>query len=250
MLLHNLILQERTVEAIEIDMLRQQIRKQCQPYLRAVKGNFGHRAMYRGMEGVSNFRLYRTLPLRSNRNPVSSSIQLHDILDSTIETLAGFKARSNSLFVTGNILNAQEYGETFLIFPIGDFKFVWSPLIADAYSSLDYFPTFMRDTTLAGIFAQYLFENDYLPDNSVQGARIWILTISKDEYYDILEDFMSKNIDKLYKNDDLAAGLNSMNEIMLGGFNEFIAVKLEDFYKDYAFERYSTAVESFIESCY
>ena len=37
----------------------------------------------------------------------------------------------NSVHVTGNIYQTEDYGSPFAIFPIGDFTFVWSPTVSD-----------------------------------------------------------------------------------------------------------------------
>jgi hypothetical protein len=47
---------------------------------------------------------------------------------------AGFEAlRSNSLFCTGDIRRAEDYGEPYVIFPKNGFKFTWS------WKNVDYF---------------------------------------------------------------------------------------------------------------
>ena len=71
-----------------------------------------------------------------NREPVDTDHNVSSTADKWFEKKFGIKYRSNSLFVTGNLGTAEEYGETVAIFPIGEFSFCWSPKVSDFTYSL------------------------------------------------------------------------------------------------------------------
>lgn len=71
---------------------------------------------------------------RQFRDPVDSSQAVHDVLDNYFYDQFGVHFRSSSVFCTGSINFAKDYGEAHLIFPVDDFKFVWSPTVSDAFT--------------------------------------------------------------------------------------------------------------------
>lgn len=75
--------------------------------------------------------------VRTNRRPLDNTPKMHDLLDKWFVDKFGFPARSGSLFCFGSSergrRNAAGYGSLYLIFPIGDFKYVWSPKVFDLF---------------------------------------------------------------------------------------------------------------------
>jgi hypothetical protein len=55
------------------------------------------------------------------------------LLDKQFQKKFGVKARSQSLFCTNEYLSTLQYGNPYYIFPIGKYKTIWSPEIADLY---------------------------------------------------------------------------------------------------------------------
>lgn len=249
MLLRNLILREGHDIGAEMGRLRREIQEKCQPYLQAVQSG-SHRVMYRGMKNVGNFYLYRTMQVRKDRQPTDSSQELHQLLDMAIESELGFKARSESLFVTNNHHVIADYGDPYVIFPIGDFKFAWSPYISDAYSELNYYPSFSEQTEFMTMFTTFLYDEGLITENTIQKGKGWLASSTSEKYYAAMTSFFKQYVGKIYRGDNLQAALGSQNEVMLGDLKEFIAVKLEDFYLEYNPTNFGSAVEEFIESCY
>lgn len=75
------------------------------------------------------------LKQRTNRGPLTSDAEIHKAADDWFEEKFGWRARSTGTFVTGRKTEAASYGRTHLIYPLGEFNFVWSPIIHDLYSS-------------------------------------------------------------------------------------------------------------------
>jgi len=112
------------------------IKRDCQPFIQAHPSSL----MYRGMKnksgagyGEDEFFKQR---VRQDRQPMSIRDRLHPLIDNWFEQEFGFKARSQTVFVSGDFMMAQNYGKVYAVFPIGDFKFVWSRDIHDLFGNI------------------------------------------------------------------------------------------------------------------
>lgn len=81
--------------------------------------------------------------VRKDRQPLTTGAEDHEIMDKWFEENFNHKFRSKALFCVGSdtpFSDINGYGHIALaIFPIGDFKFVWSPKIQDAYNDFTFF---------------------------------------------------------------------------------------------------------------
>lgn len=130
-----LLEQLRTIGLLD---LQHQIRAECKPFLAQTK-----LPLYRGMSNVplpedaeqaKSWPISKLMPhkmQRKDRAPKDTDKTLSKIFDEAIATVAGFKPRSEGTFAVGREDVANLYGDAFLIFPKGEFKFVWSPLVED-----------------------------------------------------------------------------------------------------------------------
>ena len=114
-------------EGFDQDAIVELIRRDCKPYFDASPGN---RMMYRGMRGKSKTKSFKGT-VRADRAPRNTPEPLHKVMDDWFMDKFGFRARSNAMFATGHATVAGAYGSLYAVFPIGDFKFVWSPVIDD-----------------------------------------------------------------------------------------------------------------------
>ena len=75
--------------------------------------------------------------VRTDRQPKDTSLVIHDALNRGFKRLFGKALRSESLFCSKSdgIANVYAGGNTFLIFPKGDFNVYWSSDISDAYDT-------------------------------------------------------------------------------------------------------------------
>jgi len=84
--------------------------------------------------GITNHRsLFDKLTVNTNRVPMGSSWELHNLFDNEFYKKFGWKARSNSIFCTGLEDIAMTYGMGYIVFPIGNFKYLWSMEAKDLY---------------------------------------------------------------------------------------------------------------------
>lgn len=106
-----------------------QIQRDCKPFLKQC----GMEAL--AFRGFTNNYLapFFKRATRQNRKPMNTSKVAQAEQDKWFDEHFGFKARSASVFTTGNYDDANSYGQVFAIFPIGDFQFVWSPKVGDLF---------------------------------------------------------------------------------------------------------------------
>jgi hypothetical protein len=87
--------------------------------------------MYRGYEKFSNEPFHR--PFRDNRDPKDSGLYHQSLYNDAIEAAGGVANRSNSIFVSGNMVHARKYGELYVVFPWGDFNYTYHMGVKDWY---------------------------------------------------------------------------------------------------------------------
>jgi len=70
------------------------------------------------------------------RQPLDSSHTLHAELNQAFQHQFGEPFR-NALFVTNDKNQAINYGEIYIIFPIGEYTYLWSPDIEDIFNKYE-----------------------------------------------------------------------------------------------------------------
>lgn len=220
------------------------IKNNClRSYLVQTKGRF----LYRGMRTVRDIEEVKP---RTDRYPKDMPGDLHDKLDDLFKRKFRWKARSEGVFVTGNIREAREYGTECIFFPIGKFEYIWSSRVDDLYSKLedekyleapediyigreDWFHKYGEESTsgqwkfrgklydrTADIYDDPNNDDEDLKQNIERNAE-WIPDMSYEEYRQLTQDTYDKNRDicisdlvKTYTNTGLMKALKSNNEIM------------------------------------
>jgi hypothetical protein len=123
--------------------LANDIKNDCGPFLK----HFGDRSyLLRGFKGApratKKYPLFKDfaykIPVRKDRKPLDTDPDLADAIDNFLEKKFGVRPRSEGLFCTGaeGISQAEGYGDAYLIFPIGDFKIIYSKQVADLYTAI------------------------------------------------------------------------------------------------------------------
>jgi hypothetical protein len=70
------------------------------------------------------------------RGPRDTPVADHEVMDKWFKKHKGFAARSQALFVTPDIDQAEMYGATFIVLPIGKFNAYWSETVRDLTVSM------------------------------------------------------------------------------------------------------------------
>ena len=109
--------------------------KDCKPFIKQLKG--AHNLLLRG-SNKQNPGIMKLKP-RKDRHPMSTPYAIHDMLDGFFKDRFGWNARSEGVFCTGNLSTALFYAGVNgvnSVWPIGNFKYLWSPDISDLFSTL------------------------------------------------------------------------------------------------------------------
>jgi len=102
------------------------IGKNCKPYLNQVNNPL---SLLRGIDGVEDTVIKKRIRL-DNRQPLGMSKKTQQILNNYFEENFNAPFRF-SMLCTGNMSLADNFGYPYVVFPIGDFKFLWSSKIED-----------------------------------------------------------------------------------------------------------------------
>lgn len=109
--------------------------------------------------------------------------------------LYGVKPRESSVFCTGTMNVARDYGYIYAIFPIGDYTYWWSPKVedlAETYREYDLVFSAIESQLSSG-------DSEALPEYKEKLRKSVRRLLAENEY----------------KNTDLTTAIKSKNEIML-----------------------------------
>lgn len=121
----------------------QQIIDDCKPFFHEVI-DIDENRLYRGLRLESFKRraeevaegVYRA-KVRKDRVPLNSPDYIHKYMDEWMEKELGSKFRSGSIFCASERRTVLNFGNPFVILPIGNFTYAWSPFIEDVYSDVE-----------------------------------------------------------------------------------------------------------------
>jgi hypothetical protein len=105
------------------------IKQDCQPFIRQAKPCKGLAVRSATAWMSTNFIKKKT---RKDRMPLSTPVNVHNMLDTLFVKRFGWKVRSGGVFTYG----AEGYLYSHYFFPIGKFRFVYSPQVKDLYDYL------------------------------------------------------------------------------------------------------------------
>jgi len=115
------------------------IKRDCKPFLKAINYNVAHYPLYRGLGGESDMFVIKSVRL-DDRRPADSAQNVHDALNDYFIQKFGEPFR-DAMFAAGTPFVSESYGNLYLVFPIDQFTFIWSPEVTDLVtewsSSLD-----------------------------------------------------------------------------------------------------------------
>jgi len=113
-----------------------QISQKCQPFIRGV-GWDSCFDLYRGVSGTYNEFIDKRVRI-DNRKPKSMDPFLKDEVNKYFKDMYGEPFR-DALLTTGNLNHTAIFGNSYIVFPKGDFKFLWNQGIEDFNFALNAF---------------------------------------------------------------------------------------------------------------
>jgi hypothetical protein len=172
------------------------LKENCGPFLAAIGNETYNYALFRGIGGImgggANLPGQMFIPCPKGRSPKDLDRMIHEAADDWFLENTGINYRSDALFATGDANIAADHGVVYAIFPMGDFKFCWSPKISDLYQTAE----------------------GELPNS-------WEDEI---ELLDAVYDLLGK---ANYQTTDIKRAINSQHEVMIHGTGAF-AIRMED----------------------
>ena len=108
--------------------LAEAIFNECGPYINSSK-----RTLYRGIGDDDEPKYHQRLKVNKNRIPLDSSDELTSALNALYGQTGSPVTRNNCIFTTTDECAANNYGNTFVVFPIGEYHALWNNEIDDAY---------------------------------------------------------------------------------------------------------------------
>jgi hypothetical protein len=113
------------------------IQTSCQPFLKEMRQNNIKDFLYRGVNyGLDYWEVKKT---RTDRKPKDTKQEIHELLDDLFLKKFGWRARSQGVFTIGDKskISQKGYGHHHIFFPIGKYKYLWSPLVEDLYVQIN-----------------------------------------------------------------------------------------------------------------
>ncbi len=108
------------------------LRRDCSPFLQNNLANMqGGEFIYRGILGGGREGSFLQGTVRTDRRPLDSSNLWHNLMNKYFQRVFGWPYRSAALFVSNSIDEVHHYGVPFVIFPKGQYKICYSPVIED-----------------------------------------------------------------------------------------------------------------------
>ena len=106
------------------------IKNECQPYISQINDMDGNR-LRRGM--TFNADVKKMNAVGDGRNETEDDVEWELFANKWLSKKFGFNARTEAVYCAGGVPMAKRYGLAYSIFPIGNFEFVWSPVVEDLY---------------------------------------------------------------------------------------------------------------------
>lgn len=193
MRLDNYIVLGEEVDGLQmkVEGIIETIFKDCEYYISQLRKSNAFKLLYRGTRDGTNFYKLKTSNLERGRKPKDMGKIMHDLLnDEIFRPEFGWNVR-DGIFASSKLLTY--YGDPYLFFPVGEFKYVWSPTVQDLYED-------MFDKNKLDFLYYYvpgkLINSSYVNDLTEEVVKISI-----------------KNLQLMYQDNNFKMAVRSENEI-------------------------------------
>jgi len=115
-----------------LDYFIPKIQQECKPFLKDIKGAAG--TIFR-LDTKNNNKPIWKKTVRKNRRPLDTTVDIHNEIDNLFLKKYGWRARSEGLFCWIKMFN-DIFFRTWLVFPVGNYKYLWSPSVEDLWNQL------------------------------------------------------------------------------------------------------------------
>lgn len=127
-------------EQRDIDNIVNMINKDCKKFIKEMV--IPNKPLYRGLNNIPTNsskmgKDFWKVKVRKDRASTDMPDELHKYLDSQFKKKFGWYARSEGLFCTRSKTIAYNYGDLYSIYPIGNYKYLYSTKIDDLFAHFD-----------------------------------------------------------------------------------------------------------------
>jgi len=130
------------------------IKRDCKQYLKIFKSVEREECLFKGSDSIRKDDIIKIKSRLDNRIPRNTDKEIHDYLNKLFKDMFGWNVR-NGVFVTPAHYDAELYGDVCLFFPIGNFKYVWSPEVNDLTRFISSRTNLTWDVTVSKIISSY-----------------------------------------------------------------------------------------------
>jgi len=106
------------------------IKAHCQPYLKEINNDVMNNWLFRGVQNTMSEGWIEKRVRLDDRKSLDTPDHIHRMYNQWFTLNFGQPFR-NAIFASGNMNSAADYGMLYMIFPKGDFSYLWSPQIED-----------------------------------------------------------------------------------------------------------------------
>jgi hypothetical protein len=116
-----------TYTNLTIEVLLENCRPICETYVKT-KG-----VLYRGIKKIHNEErsMFMLRSRRKDRKPRNSATELHNLFDDVFNEIFHWKPRSSGIFCTTDYQTATFYGYSYIVFPVGKFRYIYGENVRD-----------------------------------------------------------------------------------------------------------------------
>lgn len=220
-------------EELNIDNDIEIILNDCKPFISDLRKCNADSLLYHSTKSPETLSIVNYTGIvkfnhRVREKPRDMPIVLHNYLSLELKEKFGWNPRSEAIFAhTSDFINSHFFGRKYIMFPIGEYKYVWNPNFSDIYLSLWSKYVIMK----SGI--ENIYDTKEIPDKKDLQQKLDDIENSyynindtdskqhfKDELigiYDDLDKYISTCID-----DNICDLLISKNEIMIKADSYYI----------------------------
>lgn len=131
------LLEAAKINRQDIEMIKRvwpKVEKKCAPFLKELRRCKDDPLLLRGIGGKYSNKILHVKTVKGTRIPKDMDQDLSDYLDDLFLRKFHLAPRSNGIFTVSRNNIAGGYGDVHIIFPVGQYKYLWSTKIRDLFS--------------------------------------------------------------------------------------------------------------------
>jgi hypothetical protein len=130
---------------VDVNKIVDIIKSDCKPFIEELKvcglgvKTINNHLLYRGFKQAERYEVSPGIYQVENfgqRSPLHTSVEVSDLFDDTFEKVFGVRPRKDGFYASKSKSVSQDYGESYLLFPIGEYRYFWNTEVDDFYTHI------------------------------------------------------------------------------------------------------------------